>query len=569
MTSRRMQALGEQLLQRGRAPAPSAVAVLPVNEMPMVLTLEQLRPNPDNPRTTRNPKYDEIKASIRARGLDSVPKVTKDPESMGDVYIFSDGGNTRYTILLELWEETQDERFRRIQCIFKPWPGRLQCVIGHLAENDVRGDLSFIEKSFGIAKARSIYEDQLGRGVSQRELAELLKTEGYPIHYSSISRMEYVIKHLYPYLPGLLESGLSRSQTIPLINLRMAAEKAWREFSAYSDVIESFDEIFGEVCRALDDPEHYTLETFKDELIAALLQAMPSPEITYDRWLIELDPKEQNRRKLFGEPAPLPQHILNAGQAPEKQVEEITSVVASSLTSSVSPVKNRQNGDDFSAANLPPKINQSSPVVTDTGSQQHTCVARKKEDQLDLYGNVSEARESTLPITFSLASDTVRPEKYSRQPDDVLESAAVNPFISFANTGLEPVTDIWHISTLQDDIDHLQDMAFRLAFELAEVLQAEQALCEDRTPNSVGYRVPVNIQQTLPITRLLAALAGDVAVSLSATELTNMVFGTEQSAHSPLLDDVLVVKLLRLIRVIRRLREIQRQSDQRQEVEGA
>ena len=29
------------------------VAVLPVAEMPMVLMLEQLRPNPDNPRTTR------------------------------------------------------------------------------------------------------------------------------------------------------------------------------------------------------------------------------------------------------------------------------------------------------------------------------------------------------------------------------------------------------------------------------------------------------------------------------------------------------------------------------------
>lgn len=455
MTSRRMQTLGEQLLQRGRAPAPSAVAVLPVNEMPMVLTLEQLRPNPDNPRTTRNPKYDEIKASIRARGLDSVPKVTKDPESMEDVYIFSDGGNTRYTILLELWEETQDERFRRIQCIFKPWPGRLQCVIGHLAENDVRGDLSFIEKSFGVAKARSIYQDQLGRDVSQRELAELLKTEGYPIHYSSISRMEYVIKHLYPYLPRLLESGLSRSQTIPLINLRMAAEKAWREFSAYTDVIESFDEVFGEVCRALDDPEHYTLDTFKDELIASLLQAMPSPEINYDRWLIELDPKEQNRRKLFGEPAPLPHHITNAGQTPEKQAERITPVVVPSFTSAISPIKDRQNWEDFSGVNQQPdvvitlpKINQSSPVVTDTGSQQHTRVARKKEDQLDLYGGVNEARESTLPITFSLASGTERPEQYSQQPDGVLESTAMHLSVSFANTGLEPVTDIWHLQAL-------------------------------------------------------------------------------------------------------------------------
>ncbi|UQQ18278.1 hypothetical protein MYA98_12405 [Salmonella sp. WGH-01] len=50
---------------------------MPTSEMPMVLTLDEVAPNPDNPRTTRNPKYDEIKESIRARGLDTVPKVTK------------------------------------------------------------------------------------------------------------------------------------------------------------------------------------------------------------------------------------------------------------------------------------------------------------------------------------------------------------------------------------------------------------------------------------------------------------------------------------------------------------
>lgn len=319
MTSKKVQTLGEQLLQRGRSPASGAVAVLPVSEMPMVLTLDQLRPNPDNPRTTRNPRYDDIKASIRARGLDSVPKVTKNPDSAEDVYIFSDGGNTRYTILVELWEETQDERFRRIQCIFKPWPGRLKCVIGHLAENDVRGDLLFIEKALGIAKAKCIYEEQIGKKISQRELELFLRTEGYPITQSNISRMEYTLENLYPYMPTLLNSGMGKGQVIQLISLRSAAQKAWNDFSTSVPVTNDFDTVFGTVCHTLDDPDQYTLETFKDELIAALLQAMPSSEITYDRWLIELDPKEQNRRKLFGEPAPLPQHIINADKGTEKE----------------------------------------------------------------------------------------------------------------------------------------------------------------------------------------------------------------------------------------------------------
>jgi ParB family protein of integrating conjugative element (PFGI_1 class) len=115
--------LSDALLMRGKKPVQpadhSGVSVLPVSEMAMVLTLDQLRPNPDNPRTTRNPRYEDIKASIRTRGLDSIPKVTRDPDGE-DVFIFSDGGNTRYEILCDLWQETGDERFYRVHTIFKP-----------------------------------------------------------------------------------------------------------------------------------------------------------------------------------------------------------------------------------------------------------------------------------------------------------------------------------------------------------------------------------------------------------------------------------------------------------------
>ncbi|WP_447870483.1 ParB family protein [Serratia fonticola] len=570
MTSKKVQTLGEQLLQRGRSPASGAVAVLPVSEMPMVLTLDQLRPNPDNPRTTRNPKYDDIKASILARGLDSVPKVTKNPDSAEDVYIFSDGGNTRYTILVELWEETKDERFRRIQCIFKPWPGRLKCVIGHLAENDVRGDLLFIEKALGIAKAKSIYEEQIGKVISQRELELFLRTEGYPVSQSSISRMEYTLENLYPYMPRLFNSGIGRPQVAQLITLRGAAQKAWSAFSTESSVSNSFDEVFGEVCRSLDDPDHYTLETFKDELIAALLQAMPSPEITYDRWLIELDPKEQNRRKLFGEPAPLPQHIINADRGTETKGEGTIPVGTSVTSPDVLPNDDSHIKEEFPAVRREPDavislqdVKPLVPVDADPGKQ------RKEEAQPDLYGLPNASRESTLPVTFPLSTsaDAVRQDQQKDDLSPVLESATLDSSVSFANTGLEPVTDIWHISALQDDIEHLQDAAFRLAFELAEVLEAEQELCEENAMGSAGYRLQVSAHQASPITRLLAGLSGDAAASLSTLELTSIVIGAEQPADWPLLDDVQMVKFLRLIRVIRRLREIQRQLQPHQDGE--
>ncbi|PHM77160.1 hypothetical protein Xcab_02335 [Xenorhabdus cabanillasii JM26] len=94
MMARQHLNMGNALLQQGHQAAATLSEQPPVSEMPMVLTLDQLRPNPDNPRTGRNPRYEDIKISIKVRGLDTVPKVTRDPQG-DEHYIFSDGGNTR------------------------------------------------------------------------------------------------------------------------------------------------------------------------------------------------------------------------------------------------------------------------------------------------------------------------------------------------------------------------------------------------------------------------------------------------------------------------------------------
>ncbi|EBC0775606.1 ParB family protein [Salmonella enterica subsp. enterica serovar Gatineau] len=529
MTSKKSSQLGEKLLQRGRTPnTESSAVVLP--EMPMVLTLEQLRPNPDNPRTSRNPKYEDIKVSIRARGLDSVPKVTRDPESPEDVYIFSDGGNTRYSILTELYAETGDERFRRVQCIVKPWPGRLQCVIGHLAENDVRGELSFIEKAFGIEKARAIYEEQLGREVSQRELADLLKEAGYPVHHSNISRMAATIEYLYPWMPNLLNSGMGRPQITQLIALRTAAEKAWQTFSQNVALPpeQEFNDVFGGVCRAFDDPDHYSADIFKEELIAALLKVMPDPQLTYDSWLIELDPQEQNRRKLFGAPEPLPRHVLDADI-----VHDEPSLPQTDETPSVT-IDARPMGKK--------------PAVTQAYSSEHVD-QQPDEEQLDLYdGDVPRDLAPELPVA---------PPCVALEPGDCTDSQlqeSPENTITFAASGLEPVTDIWHIPALQDDAEHLQDIAFRLAFELAEVMGVEDDIQEDKSLLGAGYSFPPNANG-----ELLAALCGGGSYTPLST-LTGFLLGASSPFDEPLLNDVYAVKFLRLIRVVRRLRELQRQT---------
>jgi ParB family protein of integrating conjugative element (PFGI_1 class) len=128
---------------------------------------------------TRNPAYAEIKASIRERGLDAPPAITRRPGEAH--YIIRNGGNTRLAILRELWSETKEERFFRIPCLFRPWParGEIVALTGHLAENELRGGLSFIERALGIEKAREFYEQESGQALSQSELARRLTADGF------------------------------------------------------------------------------------------------------------------------------------------------------------------------------------------------------------------------------------------------------------------------------------------------------------------------------------------------------------------------------------------------------
>jgi len=160
---------------------PSAsVLTDPIVDTPMVVTLDELRPYDHDPRVKRNPAYEEIKASIRERGLDAAPAITRRP--CEPYYIIRNGGNTRLAILRELWSETKDERFFRISCLFRPWPerGEIITLTGHLAENELRGNLTFIERALGVERARELYEQETDKPLSKAELTRRLNADGYP-----------------------------------------------------------------------------------------------------------------------------------------------------------------------------------------------------------------------------------------------------------------------------------------------------------------------------------------------------------------------------------------------------
>ncbi|WP_205953887.1 ParB family protein [Pantoea stewartii] len=553
--------LGTAMLQRGKSPVQQSDSAasphVPVSEMAMVLTLDQLRPNPDNPRNAKNPRYEDIKASIRARGLDSVPKVTLDPDGDG-VYIFSDGGNTRYQILCELWQETGDDRFFRVHTIFKPWPGRLKCLIGHLTENEIRGDLFFIDKAFGVHKARVIYEEQLGRSVTLRELSELLGKEGYPIDNSSVSRMEDTLNYIYPYMPRMLESGMSRGQVMPLLSLRSSALKVWKSFSGDVNPSITLDEVFGETCRVFDEPDSYSLEVFRDEFIGHLIKALPHPSLNYDRWLIELDPKEQKRREQFGEPPAMPS--LTLSPVPERSGGHTAPLtVLPDDTTSSTPVTGLRSGTLTGSTRPEPAPEQAGHTVLPDSSGISAGSLPRREIQNDLFGGrpvitgdgVSNNAEHGTGListgSLSLAS------AFGEQDDAESMSAGS---VCFAETGLEPVSDIWLIPAMQDDVEHLQDMAYRLVYEIAEGMGCVSDISEDKSPESAGFSVSGGSRE---FSLFLAGLSGRLP-----NQQCNMFmfclnfFGSQEPADTPVFDDVMVVKMMRLIRIIRRLRELQR-----------
>ena len=537
--------LGAAIMQPGRQ-ASAAGNVVALGETPMILTLDQLRPNPDNPRTTRNPRYDDIKNSIHARGLDTVPKVTRIPDSEPDVYIFSDGGNTRYQILTELWKETGDPRFYRIHVLFKPWPGRLQCVIGHLAENEVRGELTFIEKAQGIHKARQIHEEQLGRKVSLRELADLLTHEGLPVHNSTISRMEDALKYLYPWIPDLMESGLGRHQVTALLALRQDAERVWGQFSLASGTDAEFDSVFGESCRKFNSPELWSLEMFRDELIGDLLQALPHPSLDYDRWLLELDPKERNRRHHFGEPEPV-----------------------------VVPPSVRDSGTGQSGApvsRIRPEVPEISAPDTEPG--QH-CAARPENavsdtDHTEKCGLPSpeERADKASSSAEKVLRPEIQPDMYGGEPvfsGDAVETGIAGsavPSVMTGDTAPSGTPDalpasVTHFAEGRDDIEHLQNEAFRLAWELAESAGCAEEIAMDRESDlSAGFGTAE--EKCSPVTAFLVGLAGDAPLTVSPVSLTDLLTGGSAPEAWPLLDDEHAVKLLRLLSVLRRLRALQR-----------
>ncbi len=237
----------------------------------MVLTLDQIKPYDRNPRRERNPRYDEIKASIRAQGgLNNPLTVTR--RSGDDRYMVESGGNTRLAILNALFKETGDESFYRLHVLYRPWRSETHVLAAHLIENEQRGEIHFIDKALAVRELKDLFEVEDNGHLSLRQLTTRLKETGYAVDASVISRMDYAVDVLLPLIPEALRAGMGKPQIARIRRIEKAFHAYWTAQSGQDS--ETFTALFHDALSEHNRPEWESdaLRITLEERFAELLE---------------------------------------------------------------------------------------------------------------------------------------------------------------------------------------------------------------------------------------------------------------------------------------------------------
>ena len=230
----------------------------PLSTTQLVLKLKDIKPYDKNPRRERNPAYEEIKASIRSKKqLNNNFNVTRRPGD--DLFMVESGGNTRLNILKELYQETADEAFNTVHCLFVPWKSESAVLTAHLIENEMRGDMMLIDKAYAAQELKRELEIEADKNISDREFTRLAAANGYKISTKHLRRFNYAIE-LDQMIPVVLRAGLGGNK----IDHIKKVEKAYRQYC--EDKIDQFDAVFMAVMLESNTDEFWDFEQTRLEL---------------------------------------------------------------------------------------------------------------------------------------------------------------------------------------------------------------------------------------------------------------------------------------------------------------
>lgn len=525
----------------------------PIADTAMVVTIEELHPYDRNPRKTLNSRYEEIKASIRERGLDAPPAITRRPGEAH--YIIRNGGNTRLAILGELWTETRDERFFKILCLFRPWTarGEIVALTGHLAENELRGNLLFIERAVGVDHARDLYEQEVGRPLSQRELAARLSADGYPVTQSHLSRMHDTIQYLLPAIPNLLYGGLGRPPIERLLAVRGLAAACWARHTLGRELPQDFGIFFQDVLSLFDgEVETFQVQRVQDELIGQLCKHLGAQHLEV---AVEFSGADRSQSVAQDVPISFTPLIENARPASERR-------------------DSSQGAEDSTRRSHSTVTAHSPDVPSDTGTRD----AASKDVDLE----AGAQRERVQAHIVSPAATTERLQAIQRTiaeaTGEPVEDFNVNVVraIPVQAGGLHPISDVWYIEPASEAPERLRILIGQLGREIAQEAEVVEAI--DCIENGAGFicravAARSGPGQPSPFARgLLSLLSGLSACQLKGFRspidgvrlgddigplLEGVMVPGHASQGSKRLSDEGFIKLVRLIRLVRRLVDLE------------
>ena len=167
-----------------------------------------------NPRREKNPRYAEIRASLLANGLREILNVTQRPDAEPEHYMIARGGNTVLEICKEIYQQSRDKRFHIIRCNYVAWTSESDALIGHIIENNARGDIRFIDNALATLQMKKLLTEEGGGPLSDARFIKTLQDKGHALSRQQLSRYIYAAESLYPRLPRALEAGLDSAKSM-------------------------------------------------------------------------------------------------------------------------------------------------------------------------------------------------------------------------------------------------------------------------------------------------------------------------------------------------------------------
>ena len=227
---------------------PTASTVPPVAETMMFpIAIDQIDEYEGNPRLYENPEFHAIKDSIRERGVIQRIVVTKRPHS--DRFVLAQGGNTRLRCLRELYTESGDKKFATTLCEYRVWTNEANLLVGHAIENELRGNLTWHERSHMICNLQSLLEEQRGEQMTARDYAETARVMGIRIRRQSLHLCRYTVDRLAGELKTQLQKGLGRRQIETIYKIDQSLRSIW---VSAGEPEEEYDEFFLAELKRLD-----------------------------------------------------------------------------------------------------------------------------------------------------------------------------------------------------------------------------------------------------------------------------------------------------------------------------